>query len=245
MQVVILAGGKGTRLAPLTDALPKALVPVSGLPFADRQLALLRAGGASRILYAIGHMAARIRAHVGDGARFGLGVDYVEDGPLPLGTGGPLRVALDAGLLDERFLVTYGDSYLPIALQPVIDALATSGAEALMTVFRNDGRWDGSNVALDGDGRVRLYDKRGRHPDIPLDHIDYGMLALTRGFVAARIPAGEPVDLAEPLYRLSRDGGLAAHTVTTRFWEVGSHEGLAELAAAIAAGAVAAPEPPP
>ena len=240
MQVVILAGGKGTRLAPITDNLPKALVPVAGRPFADRQLALLRAGGATRILYAIGHMGERIRGHVGDGGRHGLAVDYVEDGPRPLGTGGPLRAALDAGLLAERFLVTYGDSYLPIDLAPVMAALVASGAEALMTVFRNDGRWDGSNVAL-RDGRVLLYDKRGRHPELTLDHIDYGMLALTRGFVAAHVPAGEVVDLAEPLYRLSRAGGLAAHTVATRFWEVGSHAGLAELEAAIAAGTVAAP----
>lgn len=240
MQVVILAGGKGTRLAPLTDTVPKALVPVAGRPFADRQLALLRANGATRILYAIGHMGDRIRTHVGDGTGHGLVVDYVEDGPVPLGTGGPLRLALDAGLLEERFLVTYGDSYLPIPLGPVMDALLDLGAPALMTVFRNDGRWDGSNVAYSG-GRIRLYDKRGRHPEMPLDHIDYGMLALTRGFVAGAIPRGEAVDLAEPLYQLSRAGRLAGHEADARFWEVGSHAGLAELEAAIAAGAVAAP----
>lgn len=240
MQVVILAGGKGTRLAPLTDTVPKALVPVAGRPFADRQLALLRANGASRILYAVGHLGDRIRTHVGDGARFGLAVDYVEDGAAPLGTGGPLRLALDAGLLQERFLVTYGDSYLPIDLHPVMAALAASGAPALMTVFRNDGRWDGSNVAF-VDGRIQLYDKCHRHPEVVLDHIDYGMLALTRGFVADTIPAGESVDLAEPLYQLSRAGRLAGYAVATRFWEIGGHAGLAELEAAITAGTVPAP----
>lgn len=240
MQVVILAGGKGTRLAPLTDSLPKALIPVAGRPFADRQLALLRSGGATRVLLSIGHLGAQIREHVGDGARFGLAVDYIEDGTEPLGTGGPLRMALDAGLLEDRFLVTYGDSYLPIDLRPVMAALVASDAPALMTVFRNDGRWDGSNVAV-RDGRILLYDKRGRHPEIPLDHIDYGMLALTRGFVAGQVPAGKPVDLAEPLYRLSRAGELAAFTVATRFWEIGSHAGLAELEAAIAGGTVPAP----
>lgn len=240
MQVVILAGGKGTRLAPLTDSMPKALVPVAGRPFADRQLALLRSNGATRILYSVGHMGDRIRAHVGEGARFGLAVDYVDDGDAPLGTGGPLRVALDAGMLEERFLVTYGDSYLPVDLAPIMAALAGSGAPALMTVFRNDGRWDGSNVAF-ADGRIVLYDKRGRHPGIVLDHIDYGILGLTRGFVADAIPAGQAVDLAEPLYELSRAGRLAGHAVATRFWEIGGHAGLAELEAAIAAGVVPAP----
>lgn len=240
MQVVILAGGKGTRLAPLTDDKPKALVEVAGRPFADRQLALLKANGATRILYCIGAMGDRLRAHVGDGTSHGLTVDYVDDGPMPLGTGGPLRRALDAGLLESRFLVTYGDSYLPVPLTPILDALDSSDRPALMTVFRNDGRWDNSNVAYAG-GQIRLYDKRNRHPDVPLDHIDYGLLALTRAFIAAHIPADMPVDLAEPLYRLSRSGELAGYEVTTRFWEIGSHEGLAELEAAIQSGAVPSP----
>ena len=99
VDAVVLVGGKGTRLAPLTDSRPKALVEVAGRPFADRQLALLRSDGATRIVYCIGHLGHQVRAHVGDGSRFGLAVDYVDDGERPLGTGGPLRVALDAGLL--------------------------------------------------------------------------------------------------------------------------------------------------
>lgn len=240
MQVVILAGGKGTRLAPLTNHRPKALVEVAGRPFADRQLTLLKANGASRILYSIGVMGDRMRAHIGDGTAHGLTVDYVEDGPIPLGTGGPLRRALDAGLLESRFLVTYGDSYLPVPLTPILNALDASGQPALMTVFRNDGRWDNSNVAY-ADGGIRLYDKRNRHPEVPLDHIDYGLLALTRAFVATHIPANIPVDLAEPLHHLSRSGELAGYEITTRFWEIGSHEGLAELEAAIRSGTVPSP----
>ena len=109
-----------------------------------------------------------------------------------------------------------------------------------MSVFKNDGRWDSSNVALK-DGRIRLYDKQGRHKEILLDHIDYGLLAFNRGFIEREIAAGQVVDLADPLYRASRAGKLAAHIVTTRFWEMGSHEGLAELEAAIESGAVVSP----
>ena len=101
MQTVILAGGLGTRLMPLTKDRPKALVEVAGRPFADRQLALLKAMGASRIVYSVSHFADQLRVHVGDGSRFGLHVDYVEDGERPLGTGGAIRSALDAGLLEE------------------------------------------------------------------------------------------------------------------------------------------------
>lgn len=240
LQVVILAGGKGTRLAPLTDDRPKALVEIAGEPFCDRQLRLLRANGARRVLYAIGHMADRLRAHLGDGSGLGLEIAYVEDGDVPLGTAGALRKAANLGLLEERFLVTYGDSYLPIPLTPVMARLDESGAPAVMTVFKNDGRWDGSNVAT-ADGWVSLYDKRGRHPEITLDHIDYGMLAMRRAFLEDTVPGGTFVDLAEPLYAASLDGRLAAHTVTNRFWEMGSHAGLAELEAALRSGAVPSP----
>jgi len=239
-QVVILAGGKGTRLAPLTDDRPKALVAVAGEPFCDRQIRLLKANGAGRVLYLIGHHADQLRAHLGDGAAHGIAIDYVEDGEVALGTAGAIRRAADLGALDETFLVTYGDSYLPVPLAPLMARLAETGAPAVMSTFRNDGRWDRSNVAL-SNGWVRLYDKRGRHPEIPLDHIDYGMLAMRRDWVLDAIPPGEPVDLAEPLHALSLAGQVAAWASPIRFWEMGSHSGLAELERAIADGAVPAP----
>jgi MurNAc alpha-1-phosphate uridylyltransferase len=223
LQCVILAGGKGLRMWPLTEALPKALLPVRGKPFAHRQLALLARQGVSEVVYSIGHHGQMIRDSVGDGRAFGLRVRYVDEGEALRGTGGALRLCLDEGVLGESFLVLYGDSYLPIELGPVVEGFRAGGGRALMTVLRNEGRWDRSNVVFER-GRVVLYDKKTADPRMLF--IDYGLTMLSRQ-VAARLPA--IADLAD-LYRdLSLAGELAGFEVTRRFYEIGSPEGLRDL----------------
>jgi NDP-sugar pyrophosphorylase family protein len=227
-QCVILAGGLGTRLGPLAAATPKALVRVGGAPFVDHQLRWLASHGVDAILFCIGHFGAQVREHVGDGRRFGLGVRYVDEGEDLRGTAGALRLALDEHALAEQFLVTYGDSYLPIDFGAMAGAFERSGAPAMMSVYRNEGRWDQSNAAVQG-GRVTLYDKRHRAGGPRMEYIDYGLLAFRREVVEARILPGAPSDLASLLHDLSLEGQLAAHEVGTRFYEVGSKEGLADL----------------
>ena len=238
MQVVVLAGGKGTRLAPLTDTLPKVLVPVAGKPFAEHQIDMLKQGGATSLVFAIGHFGDQIRVHLGDGSRFGIPIAYVDDGATPRGTAGCFRQAADDGVLEDRFLLIYGDSYLPVDLRPIWHSFLEANQPALMTVFHNDGRWDQSNVAMSaGRKAIALYDKQGRYPDITLDHIDYGISGLTKDLVLARIPpAPAEMDLADLMHQLSLDGDLAAHVTRTRFWEIGSHAGLAELSDAMING---------
>lgn len=231
MQCVILAGGLGTRMLPRTEEIPKALVPVNGVPFAHRQLDLLARNGITEVLYSIGHLGGLLRDAVGDGHRWGMTVRYVDEG-LPLrGTGGALRSALDAGALEPSFLVLYGDSYLPIRYADVSDAFRTSGLPALMTVLRNDDRWDASNVQFE-EGRILRYDKRARGAERErMHHIDYGLSAIERRIIDARVDPTGFSDLAD-LYRdLSVDGLLAGLEVDQRFYEVGSPEGLAELEA--------------
>src|SRR5207247_2476011 len=161
LQVVILAGGLGTRMRPFTDAMPKALVPVLGAPFADWQLHRLAAQGVDRVVYSVGYRGEMLRDHVGDGSRYGLRVTWVDEGSELRGTGGALRLALDRGALDDAFFVLYGDSYLPVCMSEVERAWGGSGARGLMAVMRNEGRWDASNVGF-ADGRVTVYDK-SRH----------------------------------------------------------------------------------
>ena len=242
MQVVVLAGGKGTRLSPLTDNLPKVLVPVAGKPFAEHQIELLKAGGATNLVFAIGHLGDQIRECLGDGSRFGIPITYVDDGETPRGTAGCFRQAADDGVLEDQFLLIYGDSYLPVDLRPIWDDFIRSGKPALMTVFHNDGRWDRSNVAMTASHKgILLYDKQGRFPDIALDHIDYGISGLSRAAVLDHIPpAPAAMDLADVMHQLSLSQDLAAHITQTRFWEIGSHQGLAELEQAINSGAIPA-----
>jgi len=150
--VAILAGGQATRLRPLTQHIPKALVEVAGRPFIDHQLALLRRHGARRVVICAGYLGEMIRDHVGDGRAFGLDVAYSFDGPSPagvgrlLGTAGALVKALPQ--LGPAFFVLYGDSYLPCDYGAVQRAFLASGRPALMTVYRNEGQWDSSNVEM-------------------------------------------------------------------------------------------------
>jgi MurNAc alpha-1-phosphate uridylyltransferase len=230
MQCVILAGGLGTRMRTVTGAdLPKALLPVHGRPFVDHQLELLAGRAVKEVVFCIGHGGAALRAHVGDGAAFGLAVGYVDEGDDLRGTAGALRLALDEGVLDEDFAVLYGDSYLPINLEPVWRAFSAAELPALMTVYRNENRWEPSNAVLEG-GRVVLYDKRRRHARSPeCRWIDYGLSVLRAELVEQRVPQGEAGDLADLFHVLSLEGKLAGLEVEERFYEVGSPEGLAEL----------------
>lgn len=226
-QVVILAGGLGTRLQHLTGELPKALVPVAGEPFAHHQLRLLAAQGVRDVLYVIGFRGEQLRAAVGDGSEFGVTVSYVDEGPELHGTGGALRFALDAGALADVIAVLYGDSYLPIELAPVWAAFEAPRRPALMTVLRNEDSWGRSNAIVES-GTVVVYDKRPEGRDPRMAWIDYGLSVLRRG-VVEEIPAGTPVDLGDLYHNLSIRGDLAAYHVSTRFYEVGSPEGVAEL----------------
>ena len=237
MQCVILAGGLGTRVAALAPAVPKALIPVAGEPFAAHQLALLSAAGVRRVVYCIGHRGSAIRTFVGTGEKWGLEVAYVEDGKTLLGTAGALRRALDTGTLDPAFFVLYGDSYLPIDYRAVWSAFAHAARPGLLTVFRNEGRWDTSNV-LFANGQVVLYDKRRADPRAQsMVHIDYGLSVLTREALQRRVPSGARVDLADVFKQMSLDGQLAGYEVSQRFYEVGSPAGLDDLAAYLEARA--------
>lgn len=229
MQCLILAGGLGTRMKPYTERAPKALIEVRGRPFLHYQLDALVAEGVEEVVLSIGFKGAMIRKSVGDGSVFGLRVRYVDEGSHLLGTGGALRKALDEGALSERFLVLYGDSFLPIRFRPVIDALEASLADAVMTVYRNHDRLDGSNVCY-RDGRIEVYDKRpSPETAAKMDYIDYGLSAFARDVVAQRIEPGIKTDLADLLHRLSVEGRLQGFEVTERFYEIGSPEGLADF----------------
>lgn len=172
-----------------------------------------------------GHLSSQIETHVGDGSRFGCAVRYSIDGERPLGTGGALRKALP--LLAPDFMVLYGDSYLPIDLRPVYAAFRDAGLDGLMTVFRNEGLFDSSNVDF-SNGRVLRYDKQTPTPD--MKYIDYGLGILRRNCLL-EFDLGQPFDLAELYRRLAARRALAGCEVHRRFFEIGSPAGLAETRA--------------
>ena len=223
LQVAILAGGLATRLRPLTEKIPKILLDVAGRPFAEWQVELLRRNGVARIVYCLGFLGEQVQDALGDGSRWDMTFDYVSDGPRLLGTGGALKRAVP--LLDESFFVMYGDSYLPCAMPPIEDSFFGSGKSGLMTVFRNEGQWDTSNVAF-ADGRILRYNKQQLTPDMA--YIDYGLGVLSKD-VFDRYPADTPLDLATVYQDLLQEDQLAGYEVDQRFYEIGSHVGLEEL----------------
>lgn len=229
MQCVVLAGGLGTRLKPLTLQLPKHLAPVGGRPFADLQLARLAHQGVTEVVYCIGKFGHMIQDFVADGGRWGLSVRWVDEGDHLLGTAGALRLAADQGALGERFLVVYGDSLLSLSYGAMWRAHEEHGLPATMAVLRNQGQWDTSNVRY-RDGRVLLYDKvAAARGDGDFDHIDYGAALLDRSVVLDRVPANEKFDLAIVYNRLSLEGLLAGFEAQQRFYEIGSPRALMEL----------------
>ena len=221
--VAILAGGLATRLRPLTEKVPKVLLPIAGKPFLAHQLALLKSQGIRKVVLCVGYLGDVVRNEFGNGGAFGLHLDYCFDGPKLLGTGGAIRHALPK--LGDKFFVLYGDSYLTEPFAPIAEFFEKSGKRGLMTVYRNEGLYDSSNVVF-RDGQILVYDKKARLAE--MRHIDYG-LSVFRASAFTEWPADHAFDLAQVTMKLLAAGDLAGFEVPDRFYEIGSPSGLAEL----------------
>jgi len=222
LPLALLAGGLATRLGQLAREMPKALLPVAGIPFIDHQLKLLKRNGFRRVVICVGYLGEQIQEHVGDGARFEIEIEYSRDWPELLSTGGALKKALP--LLGSRFMVLYGDSYLDVDYAAIVRAFEGCGQPALMTVYRNNDLYDASNVVFEED-RIIVYDKRIKNPE--MRHIDYGLGVLSAS-VLGTWPA-DKFDLGELYADLARRDELAGFEVKKRFYEIGSTRGLEEL----------------
>ena len=218
--VCILAGGLGERLGERTATVPKPLLEVAGRPFLLHQLELLAAHGAERTVLCVGYRGELIERRIG-ASRFGIQIAYSYDSPGLDGTLGAIRRALP--MLGSRFLVLYGDTYLRLDYGAAVASWIDSGRPALMTVLRNEGQWDTSNV-LYREGCVVAYDKR--HPRDEMRWIDYGLGGLEPSALSA-VDESEN-DLAELYHRLAQAGRLHGFEATERFYEIGTPEAFAE-----------------
>jgi len=225
LPVIILAGGLATRLRPITETIPKALVEINGRPFLDHQMRLLAENGVTRAVLSVAYRGEMIADFLGDGARYGVDVSYSYDGDTYLGTAGAIRKAM--GLLGNAFFTLYGDSYLTVPFADVEKTFLASGKEALMTVYRNEGLFDTSNVEFAG-GRIVAYDKKTR--TMAMRHIDYG-LGVFRASMFAGLAEGQVCDLATLYQDALRREELAAYEVRERFYEIGTVEGIRDTEA--------------
>jgi N-acetyl-alpha-D-muramate 1-phosphate uridylyltransferase len=218
--ICILAGGRATRLGDLVRDVPKPLLAVAGEPFLVHQLRLLRSHGAARVVLSVGYLGELIERRIGR-EQFGIRIDYSYDGPELVGTLGAIRRALP--LLGSRFLVMYGDSYLPLDYRAATATWGRSPRAALMTVLKNEGRWDTSNAVF-RNGVVARYDKH--HPTPEMSWIDYGLGGLTERALQWADP--DESDLAVLYHNLAEREELCGYEASSRFFEIGTPASLKE-----------------
>lgn len=231
--MVILAGGLGTRLWPLTSDVPKALIPIGGKPFLQHQIELLKSQGIRDIVLCVGHLAEQVQNYFGDGRWLGVRIRYSEEEGSLLGTAGAIKKA--EPLLGDDFFLMYGDSYLMIDYREVMRYFRRFHKLGLMVVYRNCNQLERSNVVVEGDF-VRVYDKEGQTPGMA--YINYGLSVLSKEALL-HIPPERPFSQEEFYQSLIDQRELLAFEVEQRFYEIGSPKGLEEFQMLIASGAVA------
>jgi len=221
LQVLIIAGGLGTRLGQLTLNQPKSMIQILGKPFIEYQFDLLTKGSVTDVVLCLGYQGKQIADYCGDGRKFGVNLRYsFEDKPLD--TAGAIKLA--EPLLEEYFFTLYGDSYVFIDFKDMLSSIRKGNKIGAMSVFQNQDRFDKSNTAV-VDGGVTFYSKEQR---ANLKYIDYGV-NLFRKEVLKLIPNGEPYSMGTLFNQLIGRQELLAYEVKKRFFEIGSVNGLTEF----------------
>lgn len=231
MQVVILAGGLGTRLWPLTKERPKPMVLVRGVPYLEHQIRLLAQQGLRDVVLLTGYLGEQIQAYFEDGHRLNVKIRYSRE-RTPVGTGGALRGA--RGLLADRFVVLYGDSFLPIDYRPVIGCFHEHYMQGLVVVYRDTAALTGveGNISLDDNGLVTTYCKTTGQ-ECTLEYIDAGVQIFRRS-VLDLIPSIGPVSMEREVFpRLVEQRALFGVPVAQRFYDIGTPDRLKVLEAVL------------
>ncbi|MDA9624934.1 sugar phosphate nucleotidyltransferase [Candidatus Pelagibacter bacterium] len=217
--VVILSGGLGTRIKSKTKNHPKALLDIEGKPFIVRQLEYLSSQNIKKVIICAGYLGDQIQKVIGNGDVYNINVEYSFDGEVLLGTGGSIKKALNK--VDENFFILYGDSYLPICFKRVQEFFLKKNTSALMTIYKNESKFDKSNVYFKN--KTIIYNKD--NPTAEMKYIDYG-LNLVNKKIFKKFMNNDIFDLSEVFTYLSENSMLDVMEIYDRFYEVGSEEGL-------------------
>jgi len=217
---VILAGGRGTRLRPITDRVPKPMIPFHGKPFLEYLIEMLRQQGFQRILLLLGYLPDAIRDYFGDGSRWGVEIGYSVS-PEADETG--RRIKLAASKIDPIFLLMYCDNYWPIRIDAMLHMFDQAEVPGLITVYENSDGYSRDNVRIDSNGLVSLYDKSRTAPG--LSGVDIGFMIMKRE-VLGLLPDGNVSFEKEVLPPLVAANRLAAYVTGHRYYSVGTHERL-------------------
>ncbi len=204
------------------------MIRVGGKPFLEHQIELLKSAGIDDLVLCVGHLGRQIKEHFGDGRAYGVRVRYSDEGDQLMGTAGALKKA--APLLDEKFFMMDGDSYLPLDYRAVMAHFDSTNKRALMVVFRNNDLYETSNAVVEGD-LVTMYSRRRKVPGMVFVHTG---LSILRKAALDLIPADRAVMQDDLWAELASMDELLAFETRSRFYEVGSSSGLEEFRRLIA-----------
>ena len=159
MPAVILVGGRGERLRPLTDDVPKPLLPIAGKPVLEWQLELLRRHGIKRVFICGHYLLSKIQEYFGDGSRFGLEIEYIDDGSVQLGSGGALKNLKDK--INKSFILLSGDVMTTLDITALALTHTSSGSMATVVVRETDHPQDSDIIQMDENGRAIKFFSKG------------------------------------------------------------------------------------
>ena len=220
VQAVILAGGLGVRMRPLTDSIPKPMIEFHGRPFLEYLVEQCRDAGIERILLLLGYLPGLIQDHFGDGSRWGVSISYSVTPP-EVQTGTRIREALDQ--IDPLFMLLYCDNYWPMRLDRMWRRFTTNRPAGLVTIYRNSDGYSRDNVRLD-DGYVAAYDRTRTGPG--LGGVEIGYAILRRDVVRDLLPDAD-VPIEQAIFpALASRRQLLAYPTDHRYYGIGSLDRL-------------------
>ncbi len=223
MQAIILAGGFGKRLRPLTQDIPKSMVPVLGRPYLEYQIKWLISQNIAKILILTGYLGEKIKSYFGDGSAFGVNINYSHE-PGPLGTAGSLKLA--QAKLEPYFALVYGDSFLPVDFIKLENSFLAVNKLGTVVVYDNRAYDTGvlNNMQLDNNGFILRYQKNSYDPE--LNFVEAGVMVFKKE-ITDLIPENKTVSLEEEIFPLLiNKKELTGYVSKQPFYDIGTREGL-------------------
>ena len=240
MQALILAGGEGTRLRPLTYTTPKPVMPLAGRPFLSFMLDWAHGHGVDEVILSCGFLSDGVKRVLGD-IYDGMRLRYVVEEE-PLGTAGPVRLALDEDVLEERLIVLNGDVLTDIDLTAELDQHARTGARVTLALYAVDDTASYGVVPTDAEGRVEAFLEKAEG-QTPTNRINAGAYVVEREVIES-IPAGRPVSFERDVFPRLVGKGLYGYMAEGYWIDIGTPQRYLESTWDLLAGRVQSKLPP-
>ena len=219
-QAVILAGGLGTRLKPITDSIPKPMIPLNNKPFLEYLVEMLKENGITEIVLLLGYLPEKIQEYFSDGSKFGIKIKY-SIGDVSFETGKRLKFAEE--LIDDSFLLMYCDNYWPLNLKKLMEYHNSHNVQATVTIYTNKDNFTKNNIKVDKEGYVILYDKTRQEKN--LSGVDIGFFILNKN-IFRMMPDTNFSFEKEIIIKLIEEKQLAGYLTDHRYYSIGSLERL-------------------